>query len=211
MAKTILQLKKIREIHDDDAVIDNVYCPGPLVAEVFRDCDFIALLSIERVCLKNKKYLLCDVKEDYISLKEKDFDAVRKGISEWSKVRDSLWGRIAQGHSWCGRTGKSYYAPNSDEELLFREDESGKVGEPKDLGTLEEKLRLGDLEFTFERFTFSVKQGIQRDKIPQYSQGVIFDKGQESLIEESFIVYNARKGIYAPKSGLDFHKCIPRY
>lgn len=168
-----------------------IYDSGNLVAEIFKDNSFLFLVSKDRLTLKNSQYLSSkpDIKS-YIDLKKADFSTVSGTIKEWKKVKDSLWGEIPHGHSWCGHLGTAYYPPDSKEEIYFKKDKStGKVSSPENLGKLEERVKKGDLEFVFERFCFSI------DRNKQHAR---FDAWQIPLIKEAFGFYDARKGLYLP-------------
>ncbi len=171
--------------------IKEIYDKGSLVAEAFKKDSFLFLLSKGKVSLKNSQCLSGDPKvKSHIDLEAKDFGTVLSTIGEWKKVKDSLWGRIPHGHSWCGHLGTAYYAPNSEEEIyLKKDDKTGKVPSPENLGRLEERVNHGGFGFIFERFCFSVCGNNQEAR---------FDAWQIPLIKESFAFYDARKGLYLP-------------
>lgn len=171
--------------------IKEIYDSGKLVAEIFSKDSFSFLVSKDKVSLKNSHYLNAKPEvKTHIDLREADFSTVSSTIEEWDKVKDSLWGRISHGSSMCGHTGTAYYPPNSKEEIYFKRDEStGEVPKPENLGKLEERIKHGDFEFIFERFRFSIGRNNQQAK---------FDAWQIPLIKESFIFYDARKGLYLP-------------
>lgn len=177
--------------------IKEIYDSGNLVAEMFGQGSFLILASKDKVSLKNNHYGSAKPGGDNcIDLRGADQSAVLGAIGEWKKVRGSLWGRISCGHPMGGYQGSFYYSPSSKcppdgkEAVWMKKDEkTGKASKPKDLGKLEERVERGNFEFVFERFCFGVGRGKQQ---------VRFDEWQVPLIGESFILHEARKGLYAP-------------
>jgi|GEM_PF-3708399 len=167
-------LEKVKEIYD----------AGSLSAELFRKDDFVALVSNACVCLKNRHYLSAkDGIEDRIILEKDDFVTVLDAISEWKDVKDSLWGRIPHGHSWCGYLGSEYFAPNSKKGRYIEKDKKIDF----EVGNTEKRLKRGGLEFILERFRLEIRRGKQQ---------AVFDGCQLPLINEVFRLYEKRNGIY---------------
>ncbi len=175
--------------------VKSIYDAGELVAEAFGRDFFVALLSKDFVCLRNKHYLGSsrDIKA-HILLKPEDFDVVDAVIKHWQQEKDDLWGQRSHGHSWCGYLGTTYYPPHSEEGTYIKKDES------KDhlgVGKLEERMKRGGLEFIIERF----RLGIERE-----GQSALFDAYQLPLISEAFAFYTARKDQYI--GGADLDDCL---
>lgn len=168
---------------------NEVYDSGKLVAELFKGSPFtvVALFAKDGIAFKNTHYVRKSG-EDYLLLGEVDLAPLSIAVDEWSRIRDSLWGRVAHGHSWCGYLGSGYYAPNSENEVFIKKGESATH---LNVGKLEECFSLGNLEFVLERFKLNVKRG---------KQEAVFNKHQIPLVNETFDLYRARKDIYAPKS-----------
>ena len=140
----------------------------------------------EGIAFKNTHYVRKGG-EDYLLLGEADLAPLSIAVDGWSRTGGSLWGRVAHGHSWCGYLGSGYYAPNSEKEVFIKKGESAAH---LNVGKLEERFSLGDLEFALERFKLNVKRG---------KQETVFNKHQILLVNEAFDLYSARKGNYSPK------------
>ncbi len=176
-------LEKVKEFYDS----------GSLAAELFRKDDFSAVVSNSYVCLKNGHYLSTkDNVKDSITLYKNDFDAVRDAISAWKKSKDSLWGIIPHGHSWCGYLGSEYFAPNSRKGKYVEKDKKRDF----DVGKTEKRIKRGSLEFILERFRLGVSRRNER---------AVFDAWQLPLITETFKLYEKRNGIYLQTRKHDYH------
>ena len=178
---------------------NEIYDSGALVAEVFKSHPhtLVALFTREGIAFNNTHFVR-KAGEDYLLLNEADLAPLSIAVDEWARKRDSLWGKVAHGHSWCGYLGSGYYAPNSEKEIFIKKGESAahlKVGK------LEERINIKDLEFVLERFILEVKRG---------KQGTVFNEQEISIANEAFALYSARKGIYASKPVEDIISSLDR-
>jgi len=72
---------------------------------------------------------------------------------------------------------------------LKKDEKTGKVPKPENLGKLEERISRRGLDFVIERFRLSIGRG---------NQLAILDAWQVPLIKDAFNFYDARKGFYLP-------------
>ncbi|MFC1741305.1 hypothetical protein ACFL3V_02100 [Nanoarchaeota archaeon] len=176
-----MTLQKIKELYHD----------GDLVAEVFRNSYFVALLSSSHAYVRNKHYGLPKT-QNFVALTSDDFSDISDAVEEWKEVKDELWGRRAHGSSMTGHTSTTYYPPHDEEGINVKK---GENSEGIGVGELERKVEKGSLSFTLERFRLQIK----RD-----DQTALLDCYQLPILEQVFILYKKRSGLYTPAEDQDF-------
>jgi hypothetical protein len=171
-----MTLEKTKELYHD----------GELVAEVFKDRQFFALLSSSQAYVRNQHYG-GRTGNNHVALQPEDFSDVHAAVDEWKKVKDGLWGRKFGGSWHSGHTLTTFYPPYEEEGIEIRK---GNSSDHLGVGELEKHVEKGNLGFTFERFCL----GISRD-----NHSALLDRDQIPLLGQVFALYRKRSGLYAPE------------